>query len=309
MCGTLANKALNSQVCEGQSIKNPFRVPPQFEHIVVEAVPKLKAQQYRLGQVIIKLTRRDTILFKTCAMALQNDNKERAAIFATELAELRKLVKVIYHTQILVERIIIRLETLKEFSAAFSDLKPVLTNLKSITKSLGSFMPQMAFEMERVNESIVEVMTLSKIDSSKLEVPTDIKTPGGEEVLAEVAEFLEEKITEQLPTPPISAPVIEAPQPKQRVAQKRQMVALTASCSEISEPRSTQSFVSIKDTEMKRIAWTVKDDLEESVLEYAKRRAGELDIGQCATELQVACGEIEKALESLGVKGKIKIAS
>jgi hypothetical protein len=167
----------------------------------------------------------------------------------------------------------------------------------------------MAIEMERVNESIFEVMTMSKIDSSKLEVPTDIKTPGGEEVLAEVAEFLEEQITEQLPEPPVSAPVIESPQPQQRVAQPRQRVALTASGPEIPQPRAPKKFVAFKETEIKRVALTVNEDLEQSVFEYAKRRAGNLDIGQCATELQVACGEIEKALESLGVKGKIKIAS
>lgn len=207
------------------------------------------------------------------------------------------------------ERVILRLETLKEFNTAFSDLKPVLRNLQSVTKGLSSFMPQMAVEMERVNESIFEVMTMSKIDSSKLEVPTDIKTPGGEEVLAEVAEFLEEQITEQLPEPPVSAPVIETPQPRQRVAQPRQRVALTASGPEIPQPRATKSFVAFKETEIKRVALTVNEDLEQSVFEYAKRRAGNLDIGQCATELQVACGEIEKALESLGVKGKIKIAS
>jgi hypothetical protein len=208
-----------------------------------------------------------------------------------------------------VERIVIRLETLKEFNAAFSDLKPVLKNLQSVTKGLSSFMPQMAVEMERVNETIFEVMTMSKIDSSKLEVPTDIKTEGGEEVLAEVAEFLEEQITEKLPEPPVSAPVIQTPQPKQRITQKRKMVALTASCSEVSEPEISQKFVAFKETEVKRVALTVNEDLEQSVLDYAKRRAGQLDIGQCATELQVACGEIEKALESLGVKGKIKIAS
>ena len=198
----------------------------------------------------------------------------------------------------MVERIILRLETLKEFNSAFSDLKPVLKNLQSVTTGLRSFMPQMAIEMERVNESIFEVMTLSKIDSTKLEVPIDLKTEGGEEVLAEVAEFLEEQITEKLPEPPISAPIIDAPQ---RTAPQRQMVALTASCS--------NSYVAFEETEVKRVALTVNEDLEMSVLEYAKRRAGDLDIGQCADELQVACGEIEKALESLGVKGKIKIAS
>ena len=261
-----------------------------------------------MGQVVIKLTRRDKVLFKTCAKALQEKNTERAAIFANELAEIRKLTKVIYHTQILVERIILRLETLKEFNSAFADLRPVLNNLQSVTKSLSSFMPQMAFEMERVNETIFEVMSMSKIDTSKLEVPTDVKTPGGEEVLAEVAEFLEEKITEKLPEPPTSVPNLESPQP-QRVTKKRKMVALTASCSEISEPGESQNYVSYKDTEMKRITLTVNDELEESVLDYAKRREGQLDISQCAYELNVACGEIEKALEQLGVKGKIKIAS
>jgi hypothetical protein len=156
---------------------------------------------------------------------------------------------------------------------------------------------------------------MSKIDSSKLEVPTDVKTQGGEEILAEVTEFLQEKVTDSLPVPPVSAPVMATPQPQtaptqpQRVQKQRKMVALTASCSEISESRKKQNCVSYKDTEVKRITWTVNDDLEESVLEYAKRREGDMDIGQCANELHVACGEIEKALEQLGVKGKIKIAS
>ena len=259
------------------------------------------------------MTRRDKILFKTCASALKAKNTERAAIFATELAELRKLTKVIYHTQILVERIILRLETLKEFNAAFSDLKPVLHNLQSVTKGLSAFMPQMAVEMERVNETIFEVMTMSKIDSAKMEVQTDVKTEGGQEVLAEVAEFLEEQITDKLPVPPtspVSAPPQKPAQP-QRVEQPRQMVALAASGPEESEPDFFPTgFSTFQSTETETIKWSAtKDDLEESVLEYAKRKAGNLDIGECANDLNVACGEIEKALETLGVKGKIKIAS
>jgi division protein CdvB (Snf7/Vps24/ESCRT-III family) len=287
------------------AIKNPFRDSPNFEQIVSEAVPKLKSQKFKLGQVIVKLTRRDKILFTTCATALKSKNNERAAIFANELAEIRKLTKVLYHTQILVERIILRLETLKEFNEAFADLKPVLRNLKTVTKSLSAFMPQMAYEMERVNETIFEVMTMSKIDSSKLEVPTDVKTPGGEEVLKEVAELLEEQITEKLPEPPTSAPVMEKPQ---RVEKRRQMVALTASCSEVTESSEPQKSMTYKDTEMKQISWTVEDSsLEDTVLQYAKKREGQVDITQCAHELNVAIGEVEKALETLGIKGKIKI--
>jgi division protein CdvB (Snf7/Vps24/ESCRT-III family) len=289
------------------AIKNPFRASPNFEELVGKAVPKLKTQKFKLGQVIVKLTHRDKVLFTTCATELKAKNNERAAIFANELAEIRKLTKVLYHTQILVERIILRLETLKEFNAAFADLKPVLRNLKTVTKSLSSFMPQMAYEMERVNETIFEVMTTCKIDSSKLEVPTDVKTPGGEEVLQEVAELLQEQISEKLPAPPTSAPLMEKSQP-QRI-ERRQMVALTASCSEISESSEPQNCMTYKDTEMKQISWTTVDDssLEDTVLQYAKKREGQIDIDECAHELNVAIGEVEKALETLGVKGKIKI--
>jgi len=167
-------------------------------------------------------------------------------------------------------------------------------------------MPQMAYEMERVNETIFEVMTMSKIDSSKLEVPIDVKTPGGEEVLKEVADLLEEQITEKLPEPPTSTPVMAKPQ---RVEKMRQMVALTASCSEVSESSEPQKFMAYKDTELKQISWTTVEDssLEDTVLQYAKKREGQIDITQCAHELNVAIGEVEKALETLGVKGKIKI--
>lgn len=271
-------------------------------------MPKLKAQRFKLEQVIVRLRRRDTFLFRTCATALKAKNKERATIFANELAEIRKLTKFISQTQILVERIILRLETLKELSAAFADLKPALRILHSVTKRLTIIMPQMAYEMERVNESINETLAMTTISSTELNMPIDVKTPGGEEVLKEVSAFLEEKLTEKLPEPPISVPVVEKPQPR-RVKKVRQMVALTATCSEVSEQREPQNYVSYKDIELKRFSLTIQESssLEETVLEYAKKREGHIDISQCAFELNVPCGEVEKALEKLGTKGKIKI--
>ena len=276
--------------------------------MIFEAVPKLKVQRFKLEQVIVRLRKRDTVLFKTCATALKAKNRERATIFANELAEIRKLTKIIAQTQILIERIILRLETLKELNAAFADLKPVLRILHSVTKRLTTLMPQMAYEMERVNESIDETLAMTSIGSLQLDVPVDVKTPGGEEILKEASVFLEQKLTEKLPEPPISVPVKEKP-PPQRVEKVRQMVALTASCSEVCEQREPQTFVSYKDMELQRVSLTVQEtsSLDDMVLEYAKKSQGQIDITQCALELNVPYGEVEKALEKLGAQGKIKI--
>jgi len=276
--------------------------------VIFEAVPKLKFQRFRLEQVIVRLRARDAILFKTCATALTAKNKERAIIFANELAEVRKLATIIAQTQILIERIILRLETLKELNEAFADLKPVLTILHSVTKRLTVLMPQMAFEMEKVNDSISETLAMTSIGSPELNLPVDIKTPGGEEVLKEVSELLEQKLAEELPEPPTSVAITEKPQP-QRVEKVKQMVALAATCSEVCEQKTPQTYISYKDMELQRVSLRVQESssLEEMVLDYAKKREGQIDVTQCALELNIPPREVEKALENLGIQGRIKV--
>ncbi len=269
-------------------------------------MPKLKIQRFKLEKVIVRLRDRDGVLFQTCEKALENKNRERAVIFANELSEVRKLIKVISQTQILVERIILRLETLKELSVAFADLKPVLRILHGVTKQLTTLMPQMAYELEKVNNSIDETLAVTRTGSLQMDLPFDLKTPGGEEVLKEVSALLEEKIAEKLPEPPTSVPVMEKPH---RIEKVRQMVALSATCSEIREEEGAQKYVSYKDMELERVSFKVRESLslEDKVLEYAKSSGGQLDVTQCAFDLKVLPGEVEKALECLGGQGKIKI--
>ncbi len=256
----------------------------------------------------MRLRQRDAVLFKTCSTALKAKNRQRATIFANELAEIRKIIKLVSQTQILVERIILRFETLKELSAAFADLKPALRILHSVTKRLTVVMPQMAHEMERVTESINETLAMTTISSTQLDMPIDVKTPGGEEVLEEVSAFLEEKLTEKLPEPPVSVMATRQPQPR-RVEKVKQMVALTATCSEVSEQGEPRNDITYKDMKVKRVSLMLQESssLEETVLEYAKKREGDIDITQCAFELNVPSGEVERALEKLGVQGRIKI--
>ncbi|MGQ9459841.1 MAG: Snf7 family protein [Candidatus Bathyarchaeaceae archaeon] len=269
-------------------------------------MPKLKIQRFKLEQVIVRLRERDTTLFETCAKALKNKNKERATIFANELAEVRKLAKIISQTQILIERIILRLETLKELNAAFADLKPLLAILHNVSKHLTTLMPQMAYEMERVNESIHETLAMSSISLPQPDMPFDVKTPGGEEVLKEVSEFLEQRLAEKLPEPPTSVAVKEKPQ---RVEKVKQMVALAATCSEICEEEGSQKYVSYKDMELQKFSLKIRESssIEDTVLEYAKNRGGQIDITQCAFELNVSPEEVKKALDNLGEQGKIMI--
>lgn len=287
-------------------------------------------QQNKLEQASYRLKERDRILFESCMGALKKNNKERASVCANELAEVRKLLKFMYSVQLAIERVVLRLETLRELSDIVVDLRPALKLLQGVSQELFQVLPDVSTELNNVNSTISETLYATKITSEPDQLLTvGQKTEGGEEILKEVSTFLQHKVAETLPEPPISSHKVET---KQRAAPVRELVALGTSNSHvvsrktIEEPKrefiplgghktaeepkreSTQTVFSYKKSEVKEISLTVeKPSIEDMLLEYVRKSNGEIDLTRCSSELKTSNAEIEKALESLGNKGRIKI--
>jgi len=271
----------------------------------------LKVQRNKLEQASFRLRERDRILFQTCVNALNRKNKERAAICANEIAEVRKLIKFLYNVELAIERVLLRLETIKELSDIVVDLKPALRLLQGVSQQLFEVLPDVSSELNKVNEEISETLYSTRLTADESLIPVSSKTPAGEEILKEVSGFLERKLAEELPEPPIS---LETPENKKAIL--KEIVALTANCSqaigqetvEESNEDSSKTLFSIKKAEIQEISLTVeKPSLEDVLLEYVRKSNGEIDLARCSIDLKSSCEEVEKALESLGAKGKIRI--
>jgi len=243
--------------------------------------------------------------------ALKQNNKEKAAICATEISEIRKLIRFLYSVQLAIERVILRLETIRELSEIVIDLKPALKLLQNVSQDLFQVLPDVSNELNNVNSTISETLYATKIRTDESVIPVNKKTAGGEEILKEVSSFIEQKIAENLPEPPTSV----APE-KKKAKPVKEMVALTANCSqtigrrsiENDDEDSSQTLFSFKKSEIKEFSLTMeKPSIEDMLLEYVRRCNGEIDVTRCSSDLKTSNEEIEKALETLGTKGKIKI--
>jgi division protein CdvB (Snf7/Vps24/ESCRT-III family)/predicted CopG family antitoxin len=274
----------------------------------------LKVQRNKIAQASYRLKERDKILFQTCINALNNKNRAKAAICANEIAEVRKLAKFLRNIELAIERVLIRLETIKELNDIIFDLRPALKLLQGVSQQLFEFLPDVSSELSKVNEEISATLHSTKITADESLIPVGGKTPAGEEILKEVSSFLERKVSEELPEPPVA--LEEAPELEKTTL--KEMVALTASCSQavgretVKEPsgNSSQTLFSFKKGEIQEISLKVekeKSSLEDVLLKYVKRSNGEIDLARCSVDLNTSYEEIEKALESLGAKGKIKI--
>ncbi len=291
-----------------------FKPPPPIGAVTFQAIRNLRVQKFKLEQVNFRLQRRDRVLFEACIVHVRKNQHERAAICANELSEVRKLRNMVMQCQLALERIILRLETIKEVSEIFAELKPALKTLRGLTQNLVNVLPDVAMELEKVNESITETLAMTKINPD-LPLPMPIKTEAGEEILEEASAVLEEKLSKQLPEPPAPAQpshVLLKEEPSRQPEKMKQMVALSVSCSEIvehNEKGEAQKYVSYKDMELRGVSMATQSSstLEDTILKYAKKCNGEIDIKKCALQLNIPHNEVLKALEKLGAKGKIQI--
>jgi len=291
-------------------LSNP--TPQPVREVATKSITTLKVQQNKLEQASFRLKDRDRVLFETCMGALKKNNREKAAMCATELAEVRKLVKFLYNVQLAIERVILRLETIRELGDIVADLRPALKMLQGVSQELFQVLPDVSSELNTVNETIQETLQAAKITTDEELIPVAKKTEGGEEILKEVTCFMQHKLAETLPEPPIVEPMKEV---KQKTPIK-ELVALTATSSQIIGQKVTEesgfdpskTVFSYKKQEIKEFSFKVENpNLEEVLLEYVRKVNGEIDLSRCSSELKTSNEAIERALESLGTKGKIKI--
>ena len=293
----------------GEKIKSLTHLnPPPLREIASKSILTLRVQQNKLEQAGYRLRERDKLLFESCMGALKRNNKEKAAICANEISEIRKLIKFLYNVQLAIERVVLRLETIRELSEIVVDLKPALKLLQDVSHDLFQVLPDVSSELDNVNSTISETLYATKITTDESVIPVNKKTPGGEEILKEVNNFLEHKLEENLPEPPATSV-------SERTSVK-ELVALSTNCSQMIGRKtvdeigkdSSQTLFSYKKSEIKEISLTVeKPSIEDMLLEYVRNSHGEIDLSRCSNDLKTSNEEIEKALETLGTKGKIKI--
>ncbi|MFW6116958.1 MAG: hypothetical protein ACOC6G_00050 [Thermoproteota archaeon] len=297
---------------------------PPTGQVIGKSIRKLEVQKNKISRVHFRLQKRDEKLFQVCVKALKDDDKGKAQILANEVAEVKRLLKFLHDVELAIERVIIRLETVRELSDIMVDLKPALRTLRGVSEELFDFLPDVSSELSDVDDAITETLYSTRVTTDGSTLPMDKTTPGGEEVLKEVSQKLEQEAVEKLPEPPANLEPPATLQPPEKIQEKtpvKQMVALSATCSQTvgekkleTENFSSRNIFSLKEAEVQEFSLEVEEEIEEhslenDLLDYVKDKKGMIDLDQCSVDLDASYSEIEDALHRLDDKGKIVLES
>jgi len=269
-----------------------------LSELVLETTRELGKCYSRLELASSKLEKRNDKLFDACSYHLRKGSKARATIYAKEIAEIRKILAMLQHTQLSVERAILRLDTLKVISPTLDSIKGVFSDVKNAIGLVSGVMPSITPEMDSLNAAINEILIGTQFNLD-IAAPVAVSEPAAEVILQEAADIVEQRLQKRIPEPPAETSI---PRPAKPI---RPLIALATDGSEaylgedgslirIEGPRITPDGPSI----------LLKEEL---VMDYIERHNGEMNVTRCAKELILPPKKVLEALDALGRKGKIRI--
>jgi division protein CdvB (Snf7/Vps24/ESCRT-III family) len=192
-----------------KKIKEAIR-PTPMKRRISECLFKLKLQERKLDRTSYHMQQRDQALYGKCVLAVQSKNNELASMYANECAELRKMAKVVLHSELALEQVTLRLETVNEFGQVAYTMLPVVSVVKTLKSQLEGVLPEVSMELSQVNETL-EGLTMEVGEAT--ETTFDLSASSGEsqKILQEANFVAEQKMKERFPElPPIPTNTSEA---------------------------------------------------------------------------------------------------
>jgi len=165
---------------------------------------KIRSMISRLDAYIARLQERDRTLFERVVEAQMSKDHMRAAMYANEIAEIRKITKQMIITQIALEQVSLRLETVEELGDIFVNLIPVVGVISELKSVLKGIMPEISIELGEIGEALQEIVVEAGNFTGAPYVGAP-SSPEAKKILEEAAAIAEQRMKEKFPDLPLSS--------------------------------------------------------------------------------------------------------
>lgn len=186
------------------ALKNTIQSPPPLKPRLDAAIKKLDMQITKLDQANERFTQKDKALFTKLVDAYTQHDQAHANIYANELAELRKMSKLIMNSRLALDQVALRIKTVSELGDVVSTLGPCIGVLRSIKSGIGGVMPEAEGELGDIGNMLSGLMFEAGANSG-MSLNFNSVNEDASKILAEAATVAEQKVKANFPDFPSEA--------------------------------------------------------------------------------------------------------
>jgi len=192
----------------GTKVKEALRPPPPLKPRLEAAIRSLQSQINKLDMAHAKLVERDRQLFAKIVEAYTRHDMDHANVYANELAEIRKMAKMLMQSRLALEQIVVRLSTVKDLGDIVVTLAPALGVVRDVKQGITTVLPEAERELGEIG-SLLSGILVDAGQMGGLTINFGAASEDAQKILAEAAAVAEQRMKEKLPVLPASLPSIE----------------------------------------------------------------------------------------------------
>ena len=175
--------------------------PSPLRDRISQTVFRLNMVRRKLEDSHLKIEQKHKTLFNKCIKAQESKESQTAVMYANECAQVKKIAQTIVTSQLALEQVILRLETVQDFGDVAAEVMPAASVIRAVKGKLAGVIPEVSMHLGSISQTL---------DSMVLEVGEATGQswnvmPGGEDaekVLAEAGAIAEQKVREGFPELP-----------------------------------------------------------------------------------------------------------
>ncbi|MDG7007312.1 MAG: hypothetical protein JRN06_03585 [Nitrososphaerota archaeon] len=258
---------------------------------ISSTIKEIEYHRKELESLRGRLEQRRKGLFDTTVKAMMTKDQEKATIYVNEWAELRKVGKVVYASELALTQVVLRLESIVDVGDVMSHMSQAFKVLHKVNRTVQGLVPSLDQASIDINNALAETMTgMGNISPT---IQLNIQEGTGEEIVEQARKLAEERADEMKRTLRVSPELIEreAPEIQQRVP------ILAAGDVEDAESQVLGTLYRPQPV----------DEAEERVLQYAAIHNGNVDVTDASTALKMPSDDVEQAMLTLMAQGKVKV--
>jgi division protein CdvB (Snf7/Vps24/ESCRT-III family) len=169
------------------------------------AIRKLELQITKLNQASERFSQKDRSLFAKIVDAYAKHDTAHANIYANELAEVRKMEKLVMNASLALDQVVLRMRTVTEFGDLVSTLGPCIGVLRSVNVGLCGVLPEAENELSDIGNMLSGLM-FEAGSGSGMSLNFNTVNEDASKILSEAAAVAEQKVSANFPDLPPGMP-------------------------------------------------------------------------------------------------------
>ena len=177
------------------------------------AVNKLQVQTSKMDIMLTKLRERDQQLFDRIVTATQSHDTQTSRVLSSELAEVRKVQRVLGGARNSLEQVQLRLTTIHDLGDAMIAIGPAMSTMRDLKPTMSKFMPEADSELNSMTETLNGLM-VDSLSGDSFEMQDSAMTEETNSILQEAEAVASQQTDEKFPSIPTITPTGLPSQPQ-----------------------------------------------------------------------------------------------